>query len=242
MAPIPVYTNSPISAEKPSGVTPQTAPVGDQPSSISKPTTSTSSPTSSHQSFYPPAQPGAAPSLPTPTTAAQAYSPSDPSPTQTLSHDSPPPPQPGAVPVPFGRARTDIPPPPKVGEKYRPPQQTPAPQPVAMPYPHQMSVPVPTAAYPSQQSGTSVAQLPSSAYGSHRLVNPEGLDHPPGYHQNTNASELDRYQRSAVQQSDFGARPDDSDGVWGAAKKWAQHTGERLAAAESEVWKKINKE
>lgn len=35
---------------------------------------------------------------------------------------------------------------------------------------------------------------------------------------------------------------DGGDGIWGAARKLAQQTGERLAAAESEVWKKINKE
>lgn len=35
---------------------------------------------------------------------------------------------------------------------------------------------------------------------------------------------------------------DSGDGIWGAAKKLAQQTGERLAAAESEVWKKINKD
>ncbi|KAI1078334.1 hypothetical protein F5B20DRAFT_225266 [Whalleya microplaca] len=232
MAPIPVYTNSPITAAKPDGVTPQTASAGNQSSSPSKPTTSTALPTSTYPSSYPPAQPGASPSLPTPTAAAQA-----------LGHDGPPPPQPGAVPVPPGGARAHIPPPPKVGEKYQPPEQTAAPQPVGMPYPHQMSIPVPTAAYPSQQRGTSVAQVPSSAYVGQGPPGAEGLDHPPGYHQNANASELDRYQRSAAaQQGQFGAGSEDSDGVWGAAKKWAQQTGEKLAVAEKEVWKKINKE
>lgn len=66
------------------------------------------------------------------------------------------------------------------------------------------------------------------------------LSHPPGYHQNDNASGFGRYQRSPMEQQ---RETDDSgDGIWGAAKKLAQQTGERLAAAESEVWKKINKE
>ncbi|KAI1417510.1 hypothetical protein F5Y13DRAFT_151168 [Hypoxylon sp. FL1857] len=227
MAPIPVYTDSPIAASKPSGVTPQTA----QPSSNSKPTASRTSPTLPNQASYPSAQPGAAPSLPTPTAAAsQAYMP--PQPTQAYNHDGPPPPQPGAVPVPFTAAKTNIPPPPpRVGEVHQPPQQT--------PYPPQMSIPPPTGPYPSQQRGTSTStQGPIASSGSANY----SLEHPPGYHQNANASELDRYQRSAIQQSESEGQRDESGGVWEAAKKWAQQTGEKLAAAENEVWKKINKE
>jgi hypothetical protein len=70
----------------------------------------------------------------------------------------------------------------------------------------------------------------------------QGLSHPPGYHQNANASELDRYQRSATEQRESDDSGSGLDGVWGAAKKLAQQTGERLAAVETEVWKKINKE
>ncbi|KAI1777583.1 hypothetical protein F4818DRAFT_318637 [Hypoxylon cercidicola] len=230
MAPIPVYTNSPIVASKASGITPQT----DQPPSALKPsktTVSPASPTSPNSASYPPAQPGAAPSLPVPTATAQAY-----------SYNGPPAPQPGAAPVPTGAVST-IPPPPKAGEKYQPSQQTPAPQPVSMPYPQQMSIPTPTAPYPAQQYGTSTASVPAS-YSSQGPTASTGysLQHPPGYHQNANASELDRYQRAATQQNESEEQREDTSGVWDAARKWAQQTGEKLAAAENEVWKKINKE
>ncbi|KAL7626628.1 hypothetical protein AAE478_003401 [Parahypoxylon ruwenzoriense] len=240
MAPIQVYTDSPIAALKPSGSTPQTA----QSSSTVKPPTSSASPTSPRLASYPPARPGAVPFLPGPTGTAQSYIP--PQPTRTFNYDGPPPPQPGASPVPPGAATKTIPPPPKAGEKYQLPQQTLAPQAVSMPYPQQMPIPAPTAPYPSQQRGTSTALEPTTAHGSQdpaalRRPTTYSLEHPPGYHQNANASELDRYQRSAVQHSEL-EQTDDSGSVWGTAKKWAQQTGERLAAAENEVWKKINKE
>ncbi|KAI1143774.1 hypothetical protein F5Y05DRAFT_5968 [Hypoxylon sp. FL0543] len=230
MAPIPVYTNSPIAASKPSGVTPQTA----QPPSDSKPTATRTSPTSASQPSYPPAQPGAAPSLPTPTAAAShAYVP--PQPRQAHDHDGPPPPQPGAVPTPPTALTTNIPPPPRAGEEHQ------------MPYPPQMSIPPPTVPYPSQQRGTSTPFAPPSAASTQGPIASNApahrnLEHPPGYYQNANASELDRYQSSAIQQSESEDRRDDSGGVWETAKKWAQHTGEKIAAAENEVWKKINKE
>ncbi|KAI2463682.1 hypothetical protein F4781DRAFT_426154 [Annulohypoxylon bovei var. microspora] len=235
MAPIPVYTDSPIAASKPSGVTPQTA----HTSSTSKPAATSTSPTSSNKTSYPPAQPGAIPSLPTPTAAvSHAYIP---------PRDGPPAPQPGAFPTPPVATRTNIPPPPKAGEKYQPPQQTSANQPMNMPYPPQMSIPPPSAPYSAQQHGTSTASVPTSAYsgqGPTALGGPptQSLQHPPGYHQNVNASELDMHQRSALQQSELEDQRDDSGGVWDSAKKWAQHTGERLAAAENEVWKKLNKD
>jgi hypothetical protein len=84
-------------------------------------------------------------------------------------------------------------------------------------------------------------QLPSATPG----IGGDGaqnLSHPTGYHQNANASELDRYQRSAMEQREGDDGGNGLDGVWGAAKKLAQQTGERLAAVENEVWKKINKE
>ncbi|KAI1321863.1 hypothetical protein F5Y16DRAFT_388324 [Xylariaceae sp. FL0255] len=226
MAPIPVYTNSPIVAAKPDGVTPKTAAVEEPPTSTS-PTRTRPNPTST----YPAAQPGAVPSLPKPT--GSAYAP--PTPTGRLN-DAPPPPQPGAVP-----------PPPKAGEKYQPPAQTPAP---AMPMPQQMSIPTPVATYPSQQRGTSSTtissvpfgtQLPFGAVSSHSQGT-ESLQHPPGYHQNANASELDRFQRSAAEQREYEESGDALEGVWDAAKKFAQQTGERIAAVENEVWKKINKD
>ncbi|KAI1800636.1 hypothetical protein F4811DRAFT_538137 [Daldinia bambusicola] len=232
MAPIPVYTDSPITATKASGVTPQTAP----PSTISRPTPTSSSPASSSQA-YPPAQPGAVPSLPT-ATAAVSQAHVSPQSSQMANSNGPPAPQPGAVPIPTGAPKSNIPPPPKAGEKF-----------VDVPYPQQMSVPPPTAPYPSQQRGTSTAPVPTSVYGdqgSTALSGPPGhhsLEHPPGYHQNSNASELDNHQRSAIQQSEIEAQTESAEGgVWEAAKKWAHQTGEKIAAAENEVWKKISKE
>ncbi|KAI1467288.1 uncharacterized protein F4812DRAFT_58022 [Daldinia caldariorum] len=219
MAPIPVYTDSPITATKASGVTPQTAP----PSTTSRPTPTSSSPTSSSQA-YPPAQPGAAPSLPTATAA--------------VNSNIPPAPQPGAVPIPTGVPRANIPPPPKAGERL-----------VSIPYPQQMSIPPPTAPYPSQERGTFTVPVPTSVYGdqgSTALSDPpvhHSLEHPPGYHQNSNASGLDDYQRSAIQRSEAETQTESPEGgVWEAAKKWAHQTGEKIAAAENEVWKKISKE
>ncbi|KAI0165778.1 hypothetical protein GGR57DRAFT_135605 [Xylariaceae sp. FL1272] len=215
MPPIPVYSDSPIVAAKPDGVTPKTASPGNN-----TPTTKTAAvptPTSQH-SAYPAAQPGAVPSLPKPTS------------TMHMGNSGPPPPQPGAVPA-------AIPPPPKAGERYQPPVQTPT---ATMPYPQQMSMSSPADPQPTQQRGTSTAPLSSGQpYG---VQHP--LAHPPGYHQNANASELDRYQRSAAEQRAYEDSQESSEGgsVWGAAKKLAQQTGERLAAAEHEVWKKLNNE
>ncbi|KAI1102979.1 hypothetical protein F4804DRAFT_248008 [Jackrogersella minutella] len=242
MAPIPVYTDSPIVASKPSGVTPQTA----QSIPDSNPTATSTSPASPNQASYPPARPGAIPSLPAPTAATfQAYAP--PQPTQTHNHDGPPAPQPGAVPISPGATRTNIPPPPKAGEKYQPPQQTQATPPASIPYPSQMFIPPPSAPYAVQQRGTSTASIPSSVYSSQgptALGGPpiQSLQHPPGYHQNVNASEIDGQKRLAIRQSELESQTDDSGGVWDSAKKWAQQTGERLAAAENEVWKKLNKD
>ncbi|TGJ82912.1 hypothetical protein E0Z10_g5842 [Xylaria hypoxylon] len=235
MAPIPVYTNSPITAAKPDGVTPKTASSGTDASS--KTSKASSSRTSTYTpSAYAAAQPGAAPSLPTTTTpaSAQPYSPLQPTPTTTIVSASPAPPQPGSVPV------SNLPPPPKAGERYQPPTQILT---TTMPYPHQVAIPAPTA--PLLQRGTSTATAPSSSpYGTQipsamTGTGGDGASHPAGYQQNTNASELDRYQRSAVEEREL---DDNENSMWGAAKKLAQQTGERLAAVESEVWKKINKE
>lgn len=241
MAPIPVYTNSPITAAKPDGVTPKTAAAAeDTPSKVSSTPSSTSAYT---PSAYPAPRPGAVPSLPTPTgsAATQQYSPPQPTPTTSIGSFGPAPPQPGPVPI------SSLPPPPKAGERYQPPTQTPASLTTTMPIPRQMAIPAPAAPYPSHQWDTSTTTMASSSsYGAQTSLgttgiggaNAEDLSHPAGYQQNTNASELDRYQRSAVERG-----PDeDGDGIWGAAKKLAQQTGERLAAVEGEVWRKINKE
>ncbi len=73
--------------------------------------------------------------------------------------------------------------------------------------------------------------------------------HPPGYQQDVHASEFSSSQRAAHDaatsrdaglMSSFGQ--DDQAGMWDAAKKWAAAAGESLAAAENEVWKRINKD
>ncbi|GAP89357.1 hypothetical protein SAMD00023353_3700990 [Rosellinia necatrix] len=243
MAPVPVYTNSPITAAKPDGVAPKTASAADPSCQAGK---APPLPTSGYTPVtYAAARQGATPSLPGPTgsAAAQPYSHLQPTPTTSMGNASPAPPQPGSVPV------SSLPPPPKAGEKHQPSIQTHAPPTTTMPVPHQMAIPTPVAPHPSQQRGTSTTPMASSLpYGTQLPSGPtassgdgtQSLSHPPGYQQNVNASELGRYQRSV------GMEEHQLDGsessIWGAAKKLAQQTGERLAAAENEVWKKINKE
>ncbi|KAK8049942.1 hypothetical protein PG994_011672 [Apiospora phragmitis] len=246
MAPIPVYTNSPV-ASKPEGITPHTA--APDASGSKKETVPTATTTS--QSSYPQAQPGAAPSLPIQTMTPQAQAPPlQATPTQPLGTQGPPAPQPGAAPTLAG-ATSHLPPPPKAGEKYVPPPPTTS-QAASAPYPQQMAIPPPTMAYPTQQLGTATASAPSSAYAQAPtgIVGQGGaqssLDHPPGYHQNVNAAGLDQYQRQAIARNESANRRQqdgtEEEGIWGTAKKWAAGAGEKLAAAENEVWKRVNKD
>jgi len=39
-----------------------------------------------------------------------------------------------------------------------------------------------------------------------------------------------------------GGRGDEEEGVWSSVVGWAQAAGKKLSDAESEVWKRINKE
>ncbi|ERS97224.1 hypothetical protein HMPREF1624_06555 [Sporothrix schenckii ATCC 58251] len=116
MAPIPIYSKSPISAAKADGVTPKTESGADSNSRAGRyaPETPTkTSPLSARAGGPPPPQPGAVPSLPQPTGAGQSpsyrgqYAPPPPATTSAVGSSSrpstnytPPPPQPGAVPVP----------------------------------------------------------------------------------------------------------------------------------------------
>lgn len=77
----------------------------------------------------------------------------------------------------------------------------------------------------------------------------DSLSHPPGYQQNIHASEFSSDQRAAhnafvAQNSSrrISFTGDDDEGVWDTAKKWAVAAGDSLAAAENEVWKRINKD
>lgn len=60
--------------------------------------------------------------------------------------------------------------------------------------------------------------------------------HPASYQQNFGQPASSNYQRDDY--DDY----QNEDSVWGTAKKWAVAAGNNLAAAEHEVWKKINKD
>ncbi|RGP67781.1 hypothetical protein FLONG3_8400 [Fusarium longipes] len=242
MPPIPIHTSSPIVAAKPSGVTPKTAEPGD-PVAPSEVPASNEVPTST----YPAAQPGARPSIPAPTGVPQAFAPIQPTPTRTTMDSSPPAPQPGAVPEP--PSGSQLPAPPKAGETLTdaqaqttqmPPQMSYAPLSSGSEFTAPRSSTV-TAAGPSPMAGLGPTAVLGGAGGS-------DFSHPPGYHQNVHASEFTSSQRAAHEASVAQERgppligDDEGEGVWSAAKKWASAAGESLAAAEHEVWKRINKE
>ncbi|GJC86641.1 hypothetical protein ColLi_09479 [Colletotrichum liriopes] len=190
MPAIPIFKDTPINASKATGATPQTEEPQPNANSNNAPDLSHSqvgapapalAPSSTHQQSYPPAQPGAAPSLPVQTASAQAYPALRPTPTQKTDDVSPPPPQPGAAPVPV-TGTSSLPPPPKAG-----------------------------------------------------------------YQQDVSASEFSSHQRAAhhaavVSSAERGFQTQSEEGVWDTAKKWAQAAGGSLAAAEQEVWKRINKD
>lgn len=237
--PVQVYTASPINAaSKASGITPKTELAEEKEPHVEPPppTTTLGSPTA-----YPPAQPGARPSLPVQTGAPEPYDRYKP--TSTQADTGPPPPQPGAVPSPPGNSR--LPPPPKTGETLQ--QQS---QAQTMSMPPQMSYPPPATTYPSQR-GTSTSA--STAY-SPNVPQPTFLQtgehtepdfsHPPGYQQNVNATDFTRDQREAHNVS-FAQNPYqnyEEESIWNTAKKWATVAGDSIAAAENEVWKRINKD
>ncbi|OIW32974.1 hypothetical protein CONLIGDRAFT_160118 [Coniochaeta ligniaria NRRL 30616] len=235
MPPIPIYTKSPINAAKADGATPQTAAAPEKAEPQPATTTATST---QEQGGYPAAQPGAVPSLPAVTAAppSQQYVPLQPTPTSSLGYQGPPPPQPGAMPVApraTAQAAASGPPPATVTEPPRLPGQGP---PVTATYPHQMSIPAPTV--PQAQRGTSTAfVVPFSAAQA-------DMGHPPGYQQNVNADQFTSSQRegqyTATHSSYQQASDESEEGVWNAARKWAQAAGDKLSAAENEVWRRIN--
>ncbi|CAI6092040.1 unnamed protein product [Clonostachys chloroleuca] len=260
MAPIPVYSSSPINAAaKASGITPRTA--GGDHHSAEAPETTTSA---ARPQGYPVAQPGAQPTLPAaavqtgavapPQTSAAAAAGLEPTPTHQLVRDgSPPAPQPGAVPVALG-TRSKIPPPPRAGESLQAAQLPPTAVPSQTMLPPQMSYPAPNPTYPPRAgSSTITAQVARSASGP--VPTPLGelgpgdgdsdrFSHPPGYHQNALGPGLSsRQEDQGIYTSQQQRFDDDQDeeGLWGAARKWATAAGNSLAQAENEVWKRINK-
>lgn len=250
MAPIPIYTQSPINAAKASGVTPQTAADANSSPDARQPTV-TATPSRTEQG-YPAAQPGARPSLPAPTGAAHAgrYAPEQPTPTAKPELRGPPPPQPGAVPVAPG-ARSAVPPPPRATEGPRLPDSPIASRPSALPTPPQMAIPTPTMPFSQRGTSTDGASAPSyyGQFGQQQQNQPahfNSLANPPGYQQNANASTFSSDQRAAHNALRFSDRGNASmdgeeEGAWDSAKKWAQAAGGKLSAAESEVWRRINK-
>lgn len=269
MPAIPIYSQSPISAAKPDGTTPQTAAAAGQPVDSKQFTPTQTSPSSVP---YPAAQPGV--SIPGPTAVpSQRYAPAlQPTPTtsQPISN-GPPPPQPGGVPVLPGSsppAKSTLPPPPKVGETYQPPAPAPAQAPAVTAAPRypppQMGIPPPNVPTTASRGATSTANPTLGARSAHAPVplgQPQpvggssgaGLNHPPGYQQAVNAGEFDAQQRAAQfgnnSSSGYGqggnqsyGEGEDGEGYWDAAMKFAKTAGDKLSAAETEVWKRINKE
>jgi hypothetical protein len=248
MSGIPIYTRSPISPSKASGITRQTAEPGTQTVPVAPNTVPATTTTSSSTISYPPAQPG----------AANHYTPVQPTPTTKTDNDDPPRPQPGAVPSPS--RKSPIPPPPKAGESYPPTQRTAAPAPSSMPKPYspQMWIPPPTAAVvdrpPSSSTTTTTAPssrypvpLPTSEYGAPR----RSLEHPPGYYQNVYASELTNEQRRAQEANNssglggYGSSDKgngmDAESLWNTAKQWVTVAGDKISETEAEIWRRINK-
>lgn len=178
MSGVTIHTSSPITAAKPSGITPQTVSSEGQTISAAParnpatPTTSAPSSSSTYQPSYRQAAPGQA-ATPAPTSSV-LRPPQQPTATPTTtsttsSPDGPPAPQPGPIPSPFTRAygaNTSLPPPPKAGEKPQPaeyytPARSPAP---TQSYPPQTSIPPPASLNFGPPSGATTGMPNSSSY------------------------------------------------------------------------------
>lgn len=119
-----------------------------------------------------------------------------------------------------------------------------------------MAAPASSIATQGAQRGT----MTSSATAFGAAAAPSPLEHPPGYQQNPNAGELNQYQRAAQEALDreeeerrrrvggggaaggVMAGLDGEGGVWGSVKGAMAAAGEKIAAAEEGVWKRINKD
>ena len=99
--------------------------------------------------------------------------------------------------------------------------------------------------YNHQQRGTATATGPTGAFyqipetttasGAPASAQSSPYAHPPGYQQN--AGGYQHYQGGVDREQDS-----EQEGVWNSAMKWAQAAGKKLSDAESEVWRRINKE
>ncbi|KAK4190345.1 hypothetical protein QBC35DRAFT_78833 [Podospora australis] len=216
MPPIPVHTKSPINAAKASGVTPQTAPSDPQDVPPAAATTTTQPP---------------------PTKTTPFYSASG----RNIDYNNPPPPQPGAVPrIPQATASSSVPPPfsPEAGPP--PPATTAAAQlpggnysPAAYPPVPQTGIPPPSTGF--NQRGTATSGNEPNRTGPAVLpgVSPYEMGGPSG----------SGYAAPAPYRSGGNdGQAEEGEGWLDSATKLAKAAGEKLSAAESEVWKRINGE
>ncbi|RDA94351.1 hypothetical protein CP533_3787 [Ophiocordyceps camponoti-saundersi (nom. inval.)] len=242
MVPIPVYSASPINA---ASETP--TPTDKNQNKTQPPATTTRLGLEGRQH----AQPGAVPALPAATGVPQ------PAPVAAIpSRVSPPAPQPGPAPAPPG-----LPPPPKAGEtaaaaakqQSQAPAQTTTPPQVPLQVPPQLSYQAPAAAQPIQGRSSTMADphghmggrgsYPTSVHSTG--VNASSAGYGQGTQLSYGGSGYPHQQPFSGPQNSITTSPaevdDQSPGVWDTARKWASAAGESLAAAESEVWKRINK-
>jgi len=220
MPPINLYTNSAINAAKASSVTPQEAADSQQDAPSTVNNVAAPATTTNYISPYSPARPGA-PAVPAPTSAAQRYAPPSVQPTPTATFDAiPPPPQPGSFPTPLNpllRPKSNIPPPPKAGEKFvQPPKTENIPKSQnSQSYPSQMYTRPPTIAYgpqpPPPMASTTTA--PSTPYPV--SVQAEG---PPGYRQNQDAGASIIDDEHDESESGATSLAEDAAGVWNMVK------------------------
>ena len=216
MPPIPIYSDSPIVAAKPDGVTPQT---------VDAPTPAQNGPTTvdSNASTYPSARPGA-PAMPAPTTSVPK---SQPTPTKTITEirqvNGPPPPQPGAVPTPAAistasTAQSNNPPSPQPSHTIPQPSQpiTTNPPQLSIPPPSSSNLPtrstIPAISPSSTQyhslNGPTTLPLgdvpqippPQSQYSVHEAGR-RSSEQPTGYRQDPYAAEMSAAQRASLEAS-----------------------------------------
>lgn len=122
------------------------------------------------------------------------------------------------------------------------------PSPTTMP--PQMGIPPPAAAYPG--TGTSTNAIPPGPRPTSLFEGGAG----PGPGNNPQGYQQGAYQPPGFAPAGYPGHPqpsgahgqggvlgsgDDDEGAWATAKKWAQSAGTTVAAAEDEVWRRINK-
>ncbi|KAL2164535.1 hypothetical protein VTH06DRAFT_3751 [Thermothelomyces fergusii] len=243
MPPVQVHIKSPINAAKASGVTLQTAAPGAAgPDDGSDDATTTTATTTSAEAAAAAA-------------ASPAYCPSsNPPPTRTVPslQQQPPPPQPGSVPrlpeatgAPAPRtaaaARNVAEGSPGAGGPAPPPPPTAAPFP-GVSYPPQMGIPPPQPGHHNQR-GTTTEPLGRGAYpgpgpGNYQYYYQQSGSYGPS---STAGGYVPPYQGGGSGGS-RGMHENEEEGFLGSALKLAKAAGEKLSAAESEIWRRINGE